>query len=229
MSKELLNENVCQLNIVHPLLFVPTSERKTVKIHPYMEKNLSKDEKNQKSSLKEQLEKIYQKIQVDQAFKLQKVNTDDDNEYEPEEFEKWKRRELKRRLTHLNKGSSSGETIDVASGYPLGCKNSSPENRDSKPAQNKKIRSKMKFLQKYYHKGAYFQTNSDERSGPTVPESLYGRDFWESTPEDNFDKTLLPSIMQVKNFGRRGRTKWTHLVSEDTSICHQLTAGINKD
>jgi hypothetical protein len=29
---------------------------------------------------------------------------------------------------------------------------------------------------------------------------------------------LLALCVQVKNFGRSGRTKWTHLLNEDTSV-----------
>ncbi|MEQ2189906.1 Microfibrillar-associated protein 1A, partial [Goodea atripinnis] len=103
---------------------------------------------------------------------------------------------------------------------------------------NKAQKGKYKFLQKYYHRGAFFM---DEE------EDVYKRDFSAPTLEDHFNKTILPKVMQVrrftyatshsltmagiyypggydcfhshqvKNFGRSGRTKYTHLVDQDTT------------
>lgn len=39
--------------------------------------------------------------------------------------------------------------------------------------------------------------------------------------EDNFDKASMPAVMQVRNFGRTGRTKWKHLLAEDTSVARK--------
>ena len=49
-------------------------------------------------------------------------------------------------------------------------------------------------------------------------EDVYKRDVTAPTLEDHFDKLVLPKVMQVKNFGRAGRTKYTHLADQDTSV-----------
>lgn len=47
---------------------------------------------------------------------------------------------------------------------------------------------------------------------------MFKRDFAQPTLEDHFKKDVLPKVMQVKAFGRSGRTKYTHLVDQDTTI-----------
>lgn len=67
----------------------------------------------------------------------------------------------------------------------------------------------------YYYfitSGAFFM---DEDSLATA--EVRKRIFDEPTLEDKFNKELLPQILQVKNFGKRGRTKYTHLADQDTS------------
>ncbi|KAI9594821.1 micro-fibrillar-associated protein 1 [Syncephalis fuscata] len=63
------------------------------------------------------------------------------------------------------------------------------------------------FMQKYYHKGAFYREEGGE---------LMGRDYTAPTL-DMPNVELLPSVMQVRDFGKRGQTKWKHLTAEDTS------------
>ncbi|RLN63153.1 hypothetical protein BBJ28_00016180 [Nothophytophthora sp. Chile5] len=115
-----------------------------------------------------------------------------------------------------------------------------------------KEKKKLKFMQKYYHKGAFYVDDDSVRSKDDVRK----RDASDATLEDKFNKEMLPEVMQVKNFGRAGRyacsfvmlalpcylpvacphtnvrrfehvynsTKYTHLADQDTSSRDSLWA-----
>jgi len=79
-----------------------------------------------------------------------------------------------------------------------------------KPKPKRREKGTYRFLQKYYHPGAFFQSTEEETQQ---------RDFSAPTGEDRtVDRTLLPKVLQVKKFGLKGRTKYTHLVDQDTSL-----------
>jgi Microfibril-associated/Pre-mRNA processing len=106
-------------------------------------------------------------------------------------------------------------------------------------------------------------TGADDEFQDKAADDIYTRDYSAPTGEDQYDKTILPKVMQVwelhhitsstsalrlpntrkvgsllvclndhmcfsltpvhflmqvKNFGRRGRTKYTHLLDQDTTV-----------
>ncbi|XP_026234040.1 microfibrillar-associated protein 1 [Anabas testudineus] len=135
---------------------------------------------------------------------------DTDGENEEEEYEAWKVRELKR----IKRDREAREVLEKEKSEIDRFHNMTEEERraelrnNGKLVTNKASKGKYKFLQKYYHRGAFFMDAEDD---------LYKRDFSQPTLEDHFNKTILPKVMQVKNFGRSGRTKYTHLVDQDTT------------
>ncbi|EFX70601.1 hypothetical protein DAPPUDRAFT_61045 [Daphnia pulex] len=133
-----------------------------------------------------------------------------DAEDEELEYETWKLRELKRNKRDRDeREAEERERQEIER-----IRNMTEEERrlefknNPKEVTNKAPKGKYKFLQKYYHRGAFYLDEDKE---------VFKRDFAVPTLEDHFDKTVLPKVMQVKNFGRSGRTKYTHLVDQDTS------------
>ncbi|XP_047124482.1 microfibrillar-associated protein 1 isoform X1 [Hydra vulgaris] len=138
----------------------------------------------------------------------QLVITDDEND--EEEYEAWKVRELKRiKRDKDEKEAREREKLEIERMHNLTEEERREElRRKPKIITNKGTKGKYKFLQKYYHRGAFFMDKEED---------IFKRDFTGATLEDHFDKTVLPKAMQVKNFGRSGRTKYTHLVDQDTA------------
>jgi microfibrillar-associated protein 1 len=134
-------------------------------------------------------------------------NTDDD-EQDESEYESWKLRELKR----IKRDRDEREARNREKEEKLRLREMTDEERLAKlhlkTITNEPVKGKYKFLQKYYHRGAFFMHEEQD---------VFKRNFSEPTLEDRFDKTILPKVMQVKNFGMAGRTKYTHLVDQDTS------------
>lgn len=171
--------------------------------------------KSAKERRKQTLRLVEDSIKKDlEAAKAEKdphindVNTDDENE--EIEYETWKLRELKRlKRDRDEREASEKEKEDIERMRNLPEEERLKELKlNPKKVTNKTHKGKYKFLQKYYHRGAFYLDKEEE---------VFKQDFSAPTLEDHFDKTVLPKVMQVKNFGRCGRTKYTHLVDQDTT------------
>ena len=141
---------------------------------------------------------------------------DDTDDLDPEtERAAWKLRELKRvkrEREAIEEAEKEREEIERR-------RNLSKEDRDAedkdfieKQKEEQEGRGKMDFMQKYYHKGAFFQDDAKA-------EGLDRRDIMGSRYQDDLNRELLPQYMQIRDMtklGRKSRTKYKDLKSEDT-------------
>lgn len=94
--------------------------------------------------------------------------------------------------------------------------------KEGKKKSSERETGKMRFMQKYYHKGAfYMDEDTIEKSEASQKGKLDPRlkDYTTATERDRKDADYLPEVMHRRgqDFGKKGGTKWTHLVNEDTS------------
>mmetsp|Transcript_18439 Transcript_18439/g.38613 ORF Transcript_18439/g.38613 Transcript_18439/m.38613 type:complete len:372 (-) Transcript_18439:1873-2988(-) len=143
---------------------------------------------------------------------------EDHTDQEEEEHQKWRLRELMRmirdrdeklkRLKEKDEREERRKLTEVE-------RQDEDQDRAARDEESRKNRPKMAYLQKYYHKGAFFM-EKDEKG---YHEPIYDRNFLEPTAEEKFDKALLARPMQVRRgqLGMAGRSKYTHLVDQDTT------------
>ena len=143
-------------------------------------------------------------------------------EEEEADLEAWKLRELRRLKRDAEAGAAeAAEAAETERRRRLTDEERAREDAALEAAGLKvfrKDKERMNFLQKYYHKGAFYM---DEGSVADKAADVRARSYAAPTGADRYDRSQLPEAMQVKNFGRRGRTKWTHLAAEDTSAALQ--------
>lgn len=149
-------------------------------------------------------------------------DVDDRDGLDPEqEHAAWKLRELKRvRRDRQALIEKEKEREEVERRRNMTAEEREAEDQAFIAAQKEEQegRGKMAALQKYVHKGAFFQTE-DQDMDDDVREAMQ-RDLAGARFEDDvMDKEALPEYMQVRDqtkVGRSGRTKYKDLRSEDT-------------
>ncbi|KAF5205265.1 Microfibrillar-associated protein-like protein [Thalictrum thalictroides] len=220
-------EELTGIAMVKPV-FVPKSERDTIAERERLEAEeraieemVRRRKEERKAETKQMVvAEILKDEQIQKNAELEAniadVDTDDELN-EAEEYEAWKVREIAR----IKRDRDDREALIKEREEIDKVRNMTTEERMVWEARNPKPlpppKQKWRFMQKYFHKGAFFQSDADDRAATAGSDGIFNRDFSAPTGEDKMNKTVLPKVMQVKHFGRSGRTKWTHLVNEDTT------------
>ncbi|CEG84972.1 hypothetical protein RMATCC62417_18712 [Rhizopus microsporus] len=201
-------------------VFIPKAKRETI----LQQEQLAKEREERERRLEEELEErkrqshnmLAEELKREREEALNKdlseyddIPDDTDKVDEEAEYEAWKLRELARiKRDREARIAREREEEEIQRRRELPEEVRLKEDLQRAEETRNKEKGQYTFLQKYYHKGAFYQNTEDE---------IFRRDYTAPTVDEVRNKELLPEVMQVKNFGLAGRTKYTHLVDQDTS------------
>lgn len=141
---------------------------------------------------------------------------DDTDGLDPEaEYAAWKLRELKRiKRDRLAIEEAEAERAEIERRRNLTAAEREAEDREylEKQKEERGDRGNMQFMQKYFHKGAFFQEDLAELG--IDKRNLMGARF-----EDQTNREVLPEYMQIRDMtklGKKGRTRYRDMKTEDT-------------
>lgn len=197
-------------------VFVSKSQRLTIKDKEELaKKEASRVETNEvrgQERKQETRKMVAEAVQEDiNRRQVEALLIDENDGNEEEEFELWKVREL----TRVKRDRDERDEMEKERAEIERLREMTEEERQlalrsrEKVITNAQEKGKYKFLQKYYHRGAFYMDSE---------EAILKRNVALPTLEDHFDKSIMPKVMQVKNFGRHGQTKYTHLKDQDTTV-----------
>ncbi|WVQ98144.1 hypothetical protein IAU59_005266 [Kwoniella sp. CBS 9459] len=122
------------------------------------------------------------------------------------EFDAWRARELARLLRDKQaQAARDEEKEEIERRRAMPEEQRLQEDLEHAAKTREREKGEMGFLQKYYHKGAFHQ--DDE---------ILNRDYTGAT-QSSVDMSMLPKVMQVRDFGKASRSKYTHLADQDTT------------
>lgn len=131
------------------------------------------------------------------------------------EYAAWKLRELKRiRRERLAIEEAEAERAELERRRNLSAADRDAEDRAFLEQQQEERgeRGQMQYMQKYFHKGAFF---TDELKELGVDR----RNLMNARFEDQTNREVLPDFMQIRDMtklGKKGRTRYKDMRSEDT-------------
>lgn len=171
-------------------------------------------------ALEEQVEKVKEEKRLGKKEWDDDVadenDIDDTEDIDPEaEYMEWKLRELKRLKRDREKMlARERELEEIERRRNLTEEERAAEDKAFLEQQQveKGERGDVKFMQRYFHKGAFFSEEL-EKAG------LANRDIMGGRFEDEVDRSVLPKYMQVRDMnklGKKGRTRYVDMKAEDT-------------
>ncbi|KAK5627219.1 hypothetical protein RRF57_002934 [Xylaria bambusicola] len=143
------------------------------------------------------------------------VDTEDDKDPEAE-YAAWKLRELKRikrEREAIEAREKEREEVERRRNLTEEERKAEDEAFLAQQKEEKDAKGKMAYMQKYFHRGAFYQ--DDEAAESLAKRDIMGARF----ADDVKNRELLPQALQMRDMtklGKKGASKYKDLKSEDT-------------